>query len=49
MKSAPYPPYSHDPAPPDFYLFGHIKKCVAGVSFEDADQLLAAGEGVPGY
>jgi hypothetical protein len=46
MKSAPHPPYSPDLAPSDFYLFGYAKKCLAGFSFEDADQLLVAVEGV---
>jgi histone-lysine N-methyltransferase SETMAR len=45
MKSEPHPPYSPDLAPSDFYLFGYIKRCLAGPSFEDADQLLAAVEG----
>jgi hypothetical protein len=47
MKSVPHPPYSPDLAPLDFYLFGDVKKCLAGLSFEDADQLLAAVESVP--
>jgi hypothetical protein len=46
MKSAPHPPYSPDIAPSDFYLFGYVERCFAGLSFEDADQLLAAVEGV---
>jgi hypothetical protein len=46
MKSAPHPPYSPDLAPLDFYLFGDVKRCLAGVSFEDADQLLVTVEGV---
>jgi hypothetical protein len=46
MKSAPHPPYSPDLEPSDFYLFGYAKRCLAGLSFEDADQLLAAEEGV---
>jgi hypothetical protein len=46
MKSAPHPPYSPDLAPSDFYLFAYVKKCLAGLSFEDADQLLAAVEGI---
>jgi hypothetical protein len=46
MKSVPHPPYSPDLAPSDFYLFGDVKRCLAGLSFEDADQLLAAVEGV---
>jgi histone-lysine N-methyltransferase SETMAR len=46
MKSAPHPPYSLNLAPSDFYLFGYVKRCLAGLSFEDTDQLLAAVEGV---
>jgi hypothetical protein len=46
MKSGSHPPYSPDPGPSDFYRFGHVKRCRAGLSFEDADQLLAAVEGV---
>jgi hypothetical protein len=39
MKSAPHSPSSLDLAPSDFYLFGYVKRCLAGLSFEDADQL----------
>jgi hypothetical protein len=39
-------PYSPDLAPSDFYIFRYVKRCLAGLSFEDADQLLAAVEGV---
>jgi hypothetical protein len=46
MKSPPHPPYSSDLAPSDSYLFGYVKRCLAGLSFEDTDQLLAAVEGV---
>jgi hypothetical protein len=46
MKLAPHPPYSLDLATSEFYLFGYVKRCLAGLSFEDADQLLAAVEGV---
>jgi hypothetical protein len=46
MKSAPHPPHYLDLAPSDFDLFGYVKRCLAGLSFEDADQLLAAVEGV---
>jgi hypothetical protein len=46
MKSTQHPPYSPDPGSSDFCLFGYIKRFLAGLSFEDADQLLAAGEGV---
>jgi hypothetical protein len=47
MKSAPHPPYSPDLASSNFYLFGYVKRCLTGLSFEDADQLLATMEGVP--
>jgi hypothetical protein len=46
MKSVPHPPYSSDLAPSDFDLFGNVKRCLAGLSFENADQLLAAVEAV---
>jgi hypothetical protein len=46
MKSTPHPPYTPDLAASDFYHFGYVKRCLAGLSFEDADQLLAAVEGV---
>jgi hypothetical protein len=46
MKSAPHSPCSPDIAPSDFYLFGYVKRCLAGLSFEDAGKLLAAVEGV---
>jgi hypothetical protein len=39
-------PYSLDLVPSNFYLFGFVKRCLAGLSFEDEDQLLAAVEGV---
>jgi hypothetical protein len=49
MKSEPHPsfsilhtPYSPDLASSDFYLFWSVKRCLSGLSFEDADQLLAA-------
>jgi hypothetical protein len=45
MKSGLHLPYSPDLAPPDFSLFGYVKRCSTGLSFEDADQLLAAVEG----
>jgi histone-lysine N-methyltransferase SETMAR len=46
MKSMPHPPYSPDLSPSDSYLFGYVKRCLAGLSFEDVGQLLAAVEGV---
>jgi histone-lysine N-methyltransferase SETMAR len=46
MKSVLHPTYSPDLASSDFYLFGDVKRCFAGLSFKDADQLFAAIEGV---
>jgi hypothetical protein len=46
MKSTPHPPYSRGLAPSDFYLLGYVKRCFASISFDDADQLLVAVEGV---
>jgi hypothetical protein len=46
MKPAPHPPYSIDPALSDFSLFRDVKTCLTGLSSEDADQLLAAVEGL---
>jgi hypothetical protein len=46
IKSEPHPPYSPDLAPSDFYLFGYVKRCLAYLSFDDADHILAAIEGV---
>jgi hypothetical protein len=46
MKSVPQPPYFPDLTSSDFYLFEYVKRCLADFSFEDADQFLAAVEGV---
>jgi hypothetical protein len=46
MKSVSIHPYSPDLAPSNFYLVGNAKRSLTGLSFEDADQLLAAVEGV---
>jgi hypothetical protein len=45
MKTARHPLYSPDIAPSDYGLFGYVKGCLAGLSFESADELL---EGVQG-
>jgi hypothetical protein len=45
MKSGPHPPYSPDLALSDFCLFEYVKRRLADLSFEDADQILAAVEG----
>jgi histone-lysine N-methyltransferase SETMAR len=44
MKLATHPTYSPDLAPSDSYLFAYVKRCLAGLPFEDADELLAAVE-----
>jgi hypothetical protein len=46
MKQAPHPPYSPDLAPSDFYLFGYVKGCLAGHSFESADALFGMVQGI---
>jgi hypothetical protein len=46
MKSAPHHPYSLNQGPSGFYLFGYVERCLAGVSFDDAYQLLAAVKGI---
>jgi histone-lysine N-methyltransferase SETMAR len=38
----PHPPYSPDLAPPDFWLFGHMKSSLVGQTFEEPEQLLEA-------
>jgi histone-lysine N-methyltransferase SETMAR len=45
MARATHPPYSPDLAPSDFYLFGCMKHCLRGQSFEAADELFSAIEG----
>jgi hypothetical protein len=42
MKSAARPPYSSDLASSDFSLFGYVKRCLADLLFEDADQLFVS-------
>jgi hypothetical protein len=46
MKSVSHPRYSLDLSPSSFYLFRYGKRCLAGLSFEDADQFPATVEGV---
>jgi hypothetical protein len=46
MKAVPHPRCSPDLPPSDFCRFDEVKRCPAGLSFEDADQFLAAAEGV---
>jgi hypothetical protein len=42
MKRVPHTPYSSDPAPSDLYLLVHVKQCLSGCPFADADSLLQA-------
>jgi transposase len=37
-----HPSYSHDPAPSDFALFGHIKYCLQGIAFSSRKESLTA-------
>jgi hypothetical protein len=46
MIKAFHPPYSSDLAPSDFYLFGYVKHCLRGQSFETADKLFSSIEAV---
>jgi hypothetical protein len=46
MIRAPHPYYSPDLTPSDFYLFGYVKHCLRGQSFETADDLLLSIEAV---
>jgi hypothetical protein len=46
MKSVSHSPYSPDLGPSDFYLFGYVKRCLAGLSFQVVDHVLAAVEGI---
>jgi hypothetical protein len=41
-KMAPHSPYSLDPAPSDFYLFGYVKGWLAGCDFGNENELLEA-------
>jgi hypothetical protein len=40
MRRVPYPPYSHDLAPSDFYLFDCIKQLLFECQFTERDSLL---------
>jgi hypothetical protein len=46
LERASRPPYSPHSTPSDFYLFGHVKHCLRGQSFETADELLLAIDAV---
>jgi hypothetical protein len=42
IRRALHSPYSSDLAPSDFYLFGYVKVCEAGLTFENANSLFGA-------
>jgi histone-lysine N-methyltransferase SETMAR len=42
LPVAPYPPYSPDLAPFDFFLFGYVKGCLKGIVFPSYEKLLDA-------
>jgi hypothetical protein len=46
LLHVPYPPYSTDLAPSDFWLFGRIKTGLAGRSFAEPEALLELLVGV---
>jgi hypothetical protein len=46
MARASHPFYSPDLAPSDFYLFGFMKCCLRGQSFEAFDALFSASEAI---
>jgi histone-lysine N-methyltransferase SETMAR len=49
MRLAPYPPYSPDFAPSNFYLFGYVKERLKGMVFPSYEELLnTIGEVVTG-
>ena len=42
LATLPHPPYSPDLAPCDFYLFGYLKHCLKGLSFDTENELISA-------
>jgi hypothetical protein len=42
MQRAPYPAYSPDLAPSDFYLFGYVKQLLSGCQFACQNSFLQA-------
>jgi hypothetical protein len=46
MKRTLHPQYSTDLVPSDSYLFGHVKVCLTGNAFEDADELFGTVQGI---
>jgi transposase len=49
LRLAPHPPYSHDLAPSNVFLFGYVKERLKGMVFPSYEELLdALGEVVTG-
>jgi hypothetical protein len=42
LRTIPHPPYSYDRPPSDFFLFGHVKQSLAGMTFASRDELFEA-------
>jgi hypothetical protein len=42
LRILPHPPDSPDLAPSDFFLFGHVKQSVAGMTFASRDEVFEA-------
>jgi hypothetical protein len=42
----PQPPYSPDPAPCDFFLFGYLRQLLEGKHFTRENQVIAAARDV---
>jgi hypothetical protein len=49
LRLAVHSPYSHGLAPSDFFLFGHVKYCLQGITFPSREQLLAAIHEIVGF
>jgi hypothetical protein len=46
VRTAPRLPYSSDPAPSDFFLFGDVKMALQESEFQTVEKLLAAVVGI---
>jgi histone-lysine N-methyltransferase SETMAR len=42
LRLVVHPPYSPDLIPTDFFLFGHIKHCLQGITFPSREESFAA-------
>jgi hypothetical protein len=46
LGTAPYPAYSPDLAPSDFFLFGYVRRALQGSEFQTVEEPLAAVVGI---